>query len=43
MGEKKGFLGKLMAKVDGKLEEDSKKSCCCCDSECKPKKEQDKQ
>lgn len=27
--KKEGFLGKLLRKLDGKLEKESKKCCCC--------------
>jgi hypothetical protein len=31
--EKKGFVGRLLDKLDGKLEKKSKeKGCCCCSS-----------
>jgi hypothetical protein len=31
--EKKGFISKIVDKLDKKLEKKSKKKCCC-DSEC---------
>lgn len=33
--EKKGFVEKLLEKLDSKLEEKSKKSCGCCEGKCK--------
>lgn len=30
-GEKEGFFGKILKKLDRKLEKESKKGCCCCE------------